>query len=110
MSAAARDGMAAAVTERRSPVNFKQRNFRGDGQSSHDTPLPICVADHRWSHTGSLHRSTSKYYFVINDQLLGVECADCMLLIAAEEGVTTALAVTAAFNDLRYIAEFILKY
>ena len=32
------------------------------------------------------------------------------LLIAAEEGVTTALAVTAAFNDLRFIVEFILKY
>ena len=33
----AADGMAAAATERRSPVNFKQRNFRGDGQSSHHT-------------------------------------------------------------------------
>ena len=39
---------------------------------------------------------------LVGPQLLGVECADCMLLIAAEEGVTTALAVTAAFNDLRY--------
>ena len=47
---------------------------------------------------------------LVGPQLPGAECTDFMLLIAAEEGVTTALAVTAAFNDLRYIAEFILKY
>ena len=50
--------------------------------------------------------STSKFYLVVNDlvgpQLPGAECTDFMLLIAAEEGVPTELAATAAFQDLRY--------
>jgi hypothetical protein len=45
------------------------------------------------SRTGSLRRTND----LVGPQLLGMECADCMSLIAAEEGVSTESAATAAF-------------
>jgi hypothetical protein len=63
----------------------------------------LCIAGHRWSHTGSLHRSSSKFYFVMND-LVGPQLWEGMrrLHVAGCSRGGTALAVTAAFNDLRY--------
>jgi hypothetical protein len=45
-------------------------------------------------------------YLVLKDllgpQCLGVECTDCTVLIAAEEGVPAEMPAITAFNDRRY--------
>ena len=97
--------------------------FRGD-LASGDVPIPIkresfslwtevrdvehaCSLDVACGRCGS---RSAPLYLVLEElagpQLLEVECTDCAVLIAAEEGVPSDMADITAFNDQRYRGVF----
>jgi hypothetical protein len=66
-------------------------------------PEHACSLDVVCRRCASRHASL---YLVLNDllgpQCLGVECTDCAVLIAAQEGVPAEMSAITAFNDRRY--------